>query len=86
VTTTAPTVTVTVTEGKPGRFRRRPQTWRWKAAAGNGKTLAVSSEAYTNAGDAISAIWALFGPDVQTRMVNGDGTYYILRSADDRRW
>jgi hypothetical protein len=23
---------------------------------------------------------------LQTRMVNGDGTYYILRSADDRRW
>ena len=40
----------------------RWQPWNWRATAGNGEVLAVSSERYTNRGDAIKAITLLFGP------------------------
>jgi uncharacterized protein YegP (UPF0339 family) len=73
-------ITVRLVKGRSGRWRRRPQAWRWEAAAGNGKTLAVSSEAYTNAGDVISAIWALFGTGSSAVLVNSDGTSFVLRS------
>lgn len=40
----------------------RPQRWRWTALnGGNGRILAVSSEAYTNRNDCLAAIDQLFG-------------------------
>lgn len=49
-----------------GRWRRpgRPQPWRWRAKARNGRILAVSSESYTNFGDLLKALRMLFGGDV----------------------
>lgn len=48
---------------------RRPQRWYWVArSAGNGKTLAQSSEMYSNSGDAVAAVQALFGPDTELRL------------------
>ena len=42
--------------------RRRPQRWSWTAVSGgNGRTLARSSESYTNRADCIAAIYQLFG-------------------------
>lgn len=41
---------------------RRPQVWRWRALnGGNGRIMAVSSEAYANEADALDAIDELFG-------------------------
>lgn len=34
--------------GRKGRFSIRPQVWRWRVVASNGRVLAVSSESYTN--------------------------------------
>ena len=51
-------------ERDDGRPTRRPQRWRWRAKnEGNGRILAVSSEAYTNEGDAQKAIYQLFGAE-----------------------
>lgn len=65
--------------------RRRPQRWSWTAvSAGNGRTLARSSEYYTNRADCIAAIYQLFGAvsDVYLRQEQiGDVT---LRTASIR--
>lgn len=56
------------------RLTGRHQGWRWRATAANGEILAVSSESYTNQGDALKAIktlwfaansgqWRFAGPD-----------------------
>ena len=37
----------------------RPQRWYWVAVAANGKTVARSSETYTNRGDCLAAAIAI---------------------------
>jgi len=44
---------------------KRRQPWRWIVKSANGKTVATSGESYTNQGDALAAIYALFGADVK---------------------
>lgn len=41
---------------------RRPQRWFWRAVAANGRTLARSSETYTNRGDCVAMARKLFQP------------------------
>ena len=37
-------------------YRDTAQQWRWRYVASNGKTIAMSSEAYWNKSDAINGI------------------------------
>lgn len=49
---------------KPTLRVKRHQPWRFFVKSGdNWKTLAISSERYTNKQDALDAIELLFGPD-----------------------
>ena len=48
----------------PGPFRGRPQMWRFRWRADNGRIIATGSESYTNREDAVSAIQLLWGKDV----------------------
>jgi len=45
----------------PGPHRGRPQTWRFRYRAANGRIIAVGSESYTNRADAVSALRLVFG-------------------------
>ncbi len=45
----------------PGPYKNRPQTWRFRYRAANGKIIAMGSESYTNRRDAVSAIRLVFG-------------------------
>lgn len=45
---------------------RRPQRYYWRLVADNGRVLAVSSELYTNAGDARSSLRAVLGADLDS--------------------
>lgn len=57
----APVVAIVVTKRNPLVTIGRPQKYRWHALNwGNRKTLAVSSEAYTNRVDALAAAVQLF--------------------------
>lgn len=59
-----PVVAIIVTKRNPLVTLGRPQKYRWKAVNwGNHKTLAISSEAYTNNADALAAAIQLFGDD-----------------------
>lgn len=40
----------------------RPQRWRFRFIAANGRILAQSSEAYTNRADALKAVALIVGP------------------------
>lgn len=43
---------------------QRPQRWRWRAVARNGKKIAHGGEGYTNKTDMFDAIELLFGSGV----------------------
>lgn len=58
-----PTVTVKVYNSRKPLGR---QKFRWRAVADNGRKLANSGEAYTNASDIEDAVMALFGQDTAT--------------------
>lgn len=58
---TTPTVHVEMYKCAPGRRGSRGQRYRWRAKnAGNGKVLAMASEAYHNSDDCLNAILQLF--------------------------
>lgn len=61
--------------------RSRTQPWRWRARAANGRVLAVSSEAYTNKGDAVAAIWSLFGWESHVTLEESGADLVCLRDA-----
>ena len=61
-------------------LRRRHQGWRWTARAANGRTLAVSSESYTNRGDALDAITLLFGYATAVILRDEETPEYYLRA------
>jgi hypothetical protein len=67
-----PAIYVHVRKGRGGVLKRA-QPWYWVAqSARNGKTLARSSEHYTNRSDMLRTIELLFGPDVLVVLKNGD--------------
>lgn len=49
----------------PGPHRGRPQLWRFRFRADNGRIIAVSSESYTNRADAVDAVHLAFGSEVE---------------------
>lgn len=56
------TVTIHIRQSKTRWPLKRPQRWYWTATRnGNNKTLARSSEMYTNETDAVTAAELLFG-------------------------
>ncbi len=64
------------------RLLGRQQPWRWRALnAGNGRVLAVSSEAYVNRQDAIAAITQLFGFNTAVYMREAEHGNTCLRLA-----
>ena len=66
---------------------RRPQRWQWTArAAANGRVLAVSSERYTNAGDAEHAAELLFGADSNVYLREAEQGNRLLRLAASNDW
>lgn len=71
------TVTVTVYKSRKPLGR---QKFRWRAVGGNGRNLANSGEAYTNASDIEDAVLALFGQDTATVRVEWpSGISAVLR-------
>jgi hypothetical protein len=66
---------VLVSSGVASAVSRRPRRvllyrdtageWRWKAIAGNGKTVADSGEGYEEYRDCFGMVWALFGETVE---------------------
>lgn len=64
-------------------FRARPQRWRWRAINGdNGRVLGISSEAYTNRGDALAAVKQLFGSNSDVYLRGSDQGNELLRLSD----
>lgn len=53
--------TVELYRASPGPYKNRPQTWRFRFRARNGRIIVTGSESYTNKDDAISAIRLVFG-------------------------
>lgn len=61
----------------------RPQRWRWRAINGdNGRVLGISSEAYTNRGDALAAVKQLFGSYSDVYLRGSDQGNELLRLSD----
>jgi hypothetical protein len=61
----------------------RPQRWRWVAKNGaNQKTLARSSERYTNRQDCIDALTQLFGADTNIYLRQDGQGDQLLRQAE----
>jgi len=54
-------MSVELYRASPGPFKNRPQTWRFRFRAANGKIIAAGSESYTNRRDAVHAIRLVFG-------------------------
>lgn len=70
------------TQNPLARIAGRPQRWRWRAVNGfNHRTLAVSSEAYSNKSDAVSAITQLFGTDSNIYLRSSGTGNQLLRLA-----
>lgn len=84
----SPLVYVDLYQGPPTRsaktlFRARPQRWRWRAINGdNGRVLGISSEAYTNRGDAVATIKQLFGSYSDVYLRGSDQGNELLRLSD----
>ena len=49
----------------PGPYKNRPQNWRFRYRAANGRILVTGSESYTNRADAVHAIQLVFGPSAE---------------------
>ncbi|WP_136246066.1 hypothetical protein [Mycobacterium intracellulare] len=63
--------------------RPRPQRWRWRAInGGNGRVLAISSEAYTNQADALAAVTQLFGSNSDVYLRSSNQGNQLLRLSD----
>lgn len=55
------TGTIELYRASPGPYKNRPQTWRFRYRAANGRIIVTGSESYTNKGDAVRAIRLVFG-------------------------
>lgn len=78
-----PTITVELYQAKAARFLRRPQRWRWRAKAANGRILAHSGEAYVNLQDCLDAIARLFSRSTNDVYLRQDGQPdRLLRGAE----
>lgn len=66
------TSNVELYRASPGPHRGRPQTWRFRYRATNGRIIAVASESYTNREDAVSAIRLVFGANVGIRDLDAE--------------
>lgn len=71
----APVIAILVTKRNPLVRLGRPQPYRWRAVNwDNRKTLAVSSEGYTNHADALAAAVQLFADhSVDARVLEASG-------------
>lgn len=84
---TPTTVVVELMKNTPRRIPgRRPQPWRWLVrAAANWFTIEKSSEAYSNRGDAISAIELVHSPDTTVILREHGQPDRTLRAPGPRR-
>jgi uncharacterized protein YegP (UPF0339 family) len=74
------TVTIHIRKSRTRWPHRRPQRWYWTAVdGGNHKTLARSSEMYTNEDDAYRAAELLHGNTVDVLLVRPGKASRVLR-------
>ena len=74
-------ITVHLYKSEPKRLlKKRPQMWRWRAQADNGRIIATSGEAFTNRQDAVDSIQALFADDTDVYLDTGNGLSGVIRT------
>lgn len=77
-----PLVFVYLYQSRSRKLLGRPQTWRWRALSGNNfRTMAASSESYTNRQDCLDAITQLFGADTNVYLRQHEQGNQPLRMA-----